>query len=72
MFHLCHFNFFIKYSTHIKVVSVRFLFFPNCFSAVLRYVHACEVASVVSDSCDPMDCSPPGSSVHEILQTRIQ
>ena len=21
--------------------------------------------------CDPMDCSPPGSSVHEILQERI-
>ena len=21
--------------------------------------------------CDPMDCSPPGFSVHEILQTRI-
>ena len=21
--------------------------------------------------CEPMDCSPPGSSVHEILQTRI-
>ena len=21
--------------------------------------------------CDPMDCSPPGSSVHEILQLRI-
>ena len=20
--------------------------------------------------CDPMDCSPPGSSVHEILQAR--
>ena len=27
--------------------------------------------SVVSDSCNPMDCSPPGSSVHEILQARI-
>ena len=27
--------------------------------------------SVVSDSCDPMDCSPPGSSVHGILQARI-
>ena len=26
---------------------------------------------VVSDSCDPMDCSPPGSSVHGILQARI-
>ena len=21
--------------------------------------------------CDPMDCSPPGSSVHEILQARV-
>ena len=26
---------------------------------------------VVSDSCNPMDCSPPGSSVHGILQARI-
>jgi len=25
----------------------------------------------VSDSCDPMVCSPPGSSVHGILQARI-
>ena len=27
--------------------------------------------SVVSDSLRPMDCSPPGSSVHGILQARI-
>ena len=27
--------------------------------------------SVVSNSCNSMDCSLPGSSVHEILQTRI-
>ena len=26
---------------------------------------------VVSDSCKPMDCSPPGSSVHGIFQARI-
>ena len=26
---------------------------------------------VLSDSCDPMDCSLPGSSVHGILQARI-
>ena len=26
---------------------------------------------VVSDSCDPMDCSLPGSSIHGILQARI-
>ena len=27
--------------------------------------------SAVSDFCDPMDCSPSGSSVHGILQARI-
>ena len=27
--------------------------------------------SVVSDSCDPMDCSLPGSSNHGILQARV-
>ena len=27
--------------------------------------------SVMSDSCDPLDCSLPGSSVHGILQERI-
>ena len=26
---------------------------------------------VVSDSCDPMDCSPPGFSVHGVFQARI-
>ena len=29
------------------------------------------MALVVSHSCDPLDCSPPGSSVHGILQARI-
>ena len=34
--------------------------------------HACSVASVVSNSSPPyVDCSPPGSSVHGILQARI-
>ena len=28
-------------------------------------------SQVKSNSCDPMDCSPPGSSVHGILQARI-
>ena len=30
-------------------------------------MHACRVRSL----CDPMDCSPPGASVHGILQARI-
>ena len=31
----------------------------------------CSVAQLCSTLCDPMDCSPPGSSVHGIFQARI-
>ena len=31
----------------------------------------CSVAQSCSTLCDPMDCSPPGSSVHGIFQPRI-
>ena len=31
----------------------------------------CTGAQSCPTLCDPMDCSPPGSSVHEILQARI-
>ena len=34
-------------------------------------MHAFILSSVVSNSFDLMDYSPPGSSVHEILQARI-
>ena len=43
-------------------------------------VHMCACAHVFAHTlvtqscqilCDPMDCSPPSSSVHEILQARI-
>ena len=29
------------------------------------------VAQLCRTLCDPVDCSPPGSSIHEILQARI-
>ena len=32
---------------------------------------ACSIASVCPTLCDPTDYSPPGSSVHGILQARI-
>ena len=32
-----------------------------------RYVHAQPCPTL----CDPMDCGPPGSSVHEVFQARI-
>ena len=30
-----------------------------------------EVAQSCPTLCDPVDCSPPGSSIHRILQARI-
>ena len=33
--------------------------------------HVCVSPSAASDSCDHMDCSPPGSSVQAILQARV-
>ena len=35
------------------------------------YVHACRVALVCPTLCDSVDYSPPGFSVHGILQARI-
>ena len=31
----------------------------------------CEAAQSCLTSCDPMDCSPPGSSIHGIFQARV-
>ena len=32
---------------------------------------ACSVAQLCLTLCDPMDCSPPGSSFHRIFQARV-
>ena len=39
-------------------------------TAILASLHA-RCASVVSESLQPVDCSPPGPSVHVILKARI-
>ena len=36
-----------------------------------RLAHCAFVTQLWPTLCDPMDCSPPGSSVHEIFQVRI-
>ena len=38
---------------------------------ITSYVRVCLVAHLCPTLCDPMHCSPPGSSVHGILQARI-
>ena len=43
------------------------------YSRILLFIYLyimSSVCSVVSDSLWPLDCSPPGSSVHEISQAR--
>ena len=44
-------------------------FLSSCCS--LPCLQACSVAPSCSTLCDPVDCSPPGSSVPRILQARI-
>ena len=34
-------------------------------------MHVCSALQSCLTLCDPLDCSPPGSSVHEIFQARI-
>ena len=40
-------------------------------SSVPALVCACSIGQLCPTLCDPMDCSPPGLSVHGILQARI-
>ena len=35
------------------------------------FLHACSVTKSCLTLCNPLDCSPPGSSVHGISQARI-
>ena len=56
-------------------LNAYFIFSSLCIE---QYTHThthththTEVAQSCPTLCDPMDCSPPGSSVHRILQARI-
>ena len=41
------------------------------FHRLMSEKTVCSVAQSCLTLCDPMNCSPPGSSVHEISQARI-
>ena len=43
-----------------------------CVRVCVRVCVCVLVAQSCPPLCDPMDCSPPGSSAHGIFQTRIQ
>ena len=43
----------------------------NCRKLCTLLSCCCSVSKLCPTLCNPMDCSPPGSSVHGILQARI-
>ena len=63
---------------HIRQVNNKDLLYNTGTStqySVITYMRKWKSGSEVSQSCptlcDPMDCSPPSSSIHGILQARI-
>ena len=58
--------------THEEAFYLTYMF-ENCIVSTCSCITCVKVEVLVAQSCpcDPMDCSPPGSSVHGILQARI-
>ena len=52
-------------------LRVRLLVFPFGNEMLLTLVQARSVTKLCPTLCNPMDCSPPGFSVHGIFQARI-
>ena len=51
-----------RWTTHIVT---------DTYTRLCIHVMKSEVAQTCPTLCDPVDCSPPGSSIHGILQARI-
>ena len=60
---------------YLDKVSHKLSFFQSVFSLlvfkVVIIILLCVSAQLCPPLCDPMGCSPPGSSVHGILQARV-
>ena len=52
-------------------LKVSYLISGHLGSKQSKFPIMCACAQSCPTLCDPMDCSPPGSSVHEIFQARI-
>ena len=63
------------YSTKNIESVPKDLFYIIQFERMMNWSHetvcVCVCGSVMSDSLQPIDCNPPGYSVHGILQARI-
>ena len=65
-----------RYHFADKVCKVKAMLSPvvmyGCDSWTIKKAVCCVLVAQLSPTlCDPMDCNPPASSVHEIFQARI-
>ena len=56
--------------SELYIFNEWIIWYVNCISIKLHKVKMLVAQSCLT-LCDPIDCSPPGSSVHGILQARI-
>ena len=62
---------FKSFSAHISLILSNHTTDSSVSQCHLQSPCGCSVAQPCLTLCDPIDCSPPGSSVHGILQARI-
>ena len=63
-------NFTVLTVTFRSLIHFELIFL--CYEVCVRCLHVyAQLLQLCPTVCDPMDCSPPGSSVHEIPQARI-
>ena len=72
LIHTC-FKFFAEQNCISVISSMQFFPFISMHLYIISIIHSMKVLVAQSclTLCDPIDCSPPGSSVHGILQPRI-
>ena len=61
----CSFNLYINFRS---ILCVNLFYYGDHLS---NFFVVCLVTKSCPTLCDPMDCSPPGSSIHGISQARI-
>ena len=54
-----------------SLTSLKLSFSNWCHTTFLQWLNWTEIAQSCRTLCDPMDCSLPGSSIHEIFQARV-
>ena len=70
---LLNLTWFLPFQGPLMASGVLFLFGPHWYNFLVKFCLLCCAKPLQScpTLCDPMDCSPPGSSVYGILQARI-